>query len=247
MTDFFTGMTAPIRGLRVLLANPRLLPLALAPAAAATALLGAAFVAALRFAPPVTRWLLPGLIGKPLWLGLGIGAMFVLLVVVFGGLAWMTAALVSIPIHDRLSEQVEALHRPLPHAVSWRTALPRSIRHSVAGFLLWIGLEVALLPLHLVPVIGSALEFVLGLGITAFLLSHQFVDGTLSRQGMSFRGKMRWLMDRLPAALGLGSAGVVMLAVPGLNLLGLPVAIVGGTLLVVELSDRQIQRPALPG
>lgn len=235
MTGFFRGVTAPGRGLMVVLGHRALWPWVVGPALITTMLVSAALFVAFATAVPVASRLFPGAIDVPLLGPLLVGSIAVAGAFAYGVLAWMLSMLLAIPLHDRLSEGVEALHRPLPSPLSFREALPRSIRHSLAAFLLWVSLQGMLLPLHLLPGIGAVLDLVIGGGISAVFVAHQLVDGTLSRRAMSLREKLAWMRAHPGPLLGLGVAGLVILAVPLVNLIGLPVAVAGGTLLVVEL------------
>lgn len=235
LESFGHGMGAPWRGLRLIAANRPLWPLAAAPALITGGLLIGAFFLAITSAAPATRWLAPGLARWWILFLLARSAMLLLLLLLFGALSMMLSALLCLPIHDALSQRVEVLRDALPAPLSFREALPISIAHSVLGFALWSACEVALMPLQLIPGIGSILELILGFGVTAFFLGHQLVDGPMSRRSLSFSAKMEWLKAHLASVLGLGSMGTLMIAVPLLNAIGLPIAIAGGTLLFLDL------------
>jgi CysZ protein len=228
-------MGAPWRGLQVISANQPLWPFAIAPALVTGLMLAGAFFLAITSAAPVTRWLLPGLVRWWILFLLARSAMLLLLLLLLGALGMMLSALLCLPLHDALSQRVEALQGALPAPLSFREALPSSILHSILGISLWIGAELALTPLQLIPGLGTLLELVLGFAVTAFFLGHQLLDGPMSRRQMSFAEKLTWMRAHLSSVLGLGSMGTLMIAVPFLNAIGLPIAITGGTLLFLEL------------
>jgi CysZ protein len=237
MTGFVAGITAPWRGFLTIARDPKLWPFVVAPAAITATLLVAALLTALFGAAPLTRWLLPGLHDDPWLRALAMGLIWMLLSGAFGLTAWMSASLLCIPVNDRLSEMIESKRGELPPALSWKQALPMSIRHSLAGFGLWLGIEACMLPLELVPGVGSAIHFVLGFLVSAFFVAHQLVDGALSRRAMRFRDKLRWLWLRPGPVFGLGIAGMALLAFPIVNLFGMPIAVAGGALLFTEVDD----------
>ncbi|MCB9669908.1 MAG: EI24 domain-containing protein [Alphaproteobacteria bacterium] len=239
-SQIWQGLTAPVRGLRVIGERPALWGLAVLPIVLTLVFLCLAVFGAVASAGPITHWLLPGL-GDG-WMFLIARALVVgLLALLFGAGSYMLAALCSIPINDRMSEAVEAAMGDLPAPLSLRESLPRSIRHSIAGFLLWVLCEIVLLPLQLVPGVGSLLGAVLGFGVTAWFLAHQLLDGPMSRRAMGFSEKMGFLRGHLPWILGLGASGTLVMMVPVLNLLGLPVLVAGGAVLWVELErDRSV-------
>jgi uncharacterized protein involved in cysteine biosynthesis len=64
-----------------------------------------------------------------------------------------------------------------------------------------------------------------------------FLDVPLSLRGYNFRDKWRWWKQNFPLVLGFSLAGYVLLHIPLVNLLTLPVGVVGASLLVDEGSD----------
>ncbi|MEZ4323518.1 MAG: EI24 domain-containing protein [Myxococcota bacterium] len=243
VSQFLRGMGAPFRGLRIIAANRPLWPLAVAPGILTGLLLVIALYVALTSAGSVAVWLLPWVVKWRLLYILARGAMTLLLGLLFGGFAMMLSALVCLPIHDALSQRVEALQDTLPPPLSFGEALPTSILHSVMSFGLWLVLEAVVAPVQLIPVLGSLLELVLGFGLTAFFLGHQLVDGPMSRRSMAFGEKMAWLRAHLPYVLGLGATGTLLIAVPFVNAFCLPIAIAGGTLLFLELHAPSASAP----
>lgn len=233
------GLMAPVRGLRLLLANPNLWPMAVLPTLLTLVLISGALVGAFWAAGPVMRWLAPGLLRIPILFVVARSSMVLLLILTFGPLSYMLASLLSLPIHDALSQKVEALERPLPPPLSFREALPLSIRHSLAGFGIWLAIQIGLVFINVIPVVGAVLEFFFGFLFTAFFLAHQTMDGAMSRQKLSFSAKMAWLFDHFAEVMGLGAAATLMLAVPLVNVVGLTIAITGGTLLYVQLSEER--------
>jgi CysZ protein len=233
-------MTAPWRGVKVVASDRSLWPYAALPAFITLGLLGFGVVSALWASGPFLRFVAPNLEHYWLLFAFARGAAILLLGVVFFALSAMVAALVCIPIHDALSQRVEARVRGVRTSdvvveVSFREELPRSIRHSILGFLLWVTAQALLLPLGLFPVVGGALELVLGFGVTSFFLAHQLLDGPLSRRRLSFTEKMRWMHAHLGAVLGLGAVATFFVAIPILNAVSLPLAIAGGAVLHSEL------------
>ena len=59
-------------------------------------------------------------------------------------------------------------------------------------------------------------------------------SGELDRRTLGLRGKLAWLRAHARAAIGFGAAGLLLCAVPVVNLFALPVLVVAGTLLVLR-------------
>ncbi|MEM6733160.1 MAG: EI24 domain-containing protein, partial [Myxococcota bacterium] len=70
---------------------------------------------------------------------------------------------------------------------------------------------------------------------SALLLSVEFVGLSLTRRFVNYRGRWRIIWDNKGLSLGFGSASMLLLLVPGLNLILLPLAAVGGTLAYCDL------------
>lgn len=233
---FAHGFTAPWRSLLLLAGRRDLWLLVLAPALIMGLLLTAAIVISLMSGSSVTLWLMPWLVRWPAVFAVVRALVVGLLCLATGAAAYMLGALLSIPFNDQLSERVEADCYELPTPLTVLEALPTSFAHSFLGVGLWMLLQVVFLPLQLFPGIGSALDFLVGTALTAFFLSHQMMDGPMSRWRLSFREKLDLLWEHLPMTLGLGLAATLMLAVPVLNLFGLPICIAAGALLYAEIN-----------
>lgn len=230
------GFTAPWRGAKLLWARRDLWPLVLAPTAITFGLLVFAIGGSVASAGPFTLWLMPWITKFPVLffvIKLLVGG---LLCMALGTLATMLGTLLALPFNDALSERVEATVYSLPAPLTVREALPTSILHSILGFGLWLLLQVILLPLQGLPGIGSAIDVIGGIAITAFFLAHQMMDGPMSRWRFSFREKLDLLWEHRMLTFGLGLASMLMLGIPVINLVCLPVCIAGGALLYAEVN-----------
>jgi CysZ protein len=103
--------------------------------------------------------------------------------------------------------------------------------HTLARlFFLLAGLTL-LLPLHLIPGVGSVLWTVLGALWTMTWMAGEFLAAPMTRHLYPFAEVRRMLRQRRALCLGLGAGVYLLLWVPILNTFFLPVAIVAGTLL----------------
>src|SRR5581483_588998 len=236
VTHFFAGFVLPLTGGLVLLRHRRLLLVALTPLALNIGLYLVALWLLTQYyedwfglvwqAPHVWYWQLGYVV-------LRLGA-FVLLIVglLFSFVVVGTA--VAAPFLDLLSTRVEQV-LPGPHAQattrshshSWLHASLRALGH---GLLLG-GVGVVLLPLSFFPGLGHALWLV----ASWVLLAYNFAAFAFARRPWSFREQWRRLRHEWAATLGFGAAVFSCLLIPLLGLVLLPVAAVGGTLLVQRL------------
>ena len=232
--DFFLGMGLPFRAFGLILRSPRLLGL--------SALCAAVTLVSL----VVLTWLLWGssarLVGwawtqPSAWYALLLWELvrlltFVLLLIVGAN---TVPLLLLTPLQDPLSEVTEELCGDFK-------APPFRLGHFVRGVgvglgytlarvaLLLLGLAV-LLPLHLVPGVGSVAFAVLASLWSMNWMAAEHLGGPMARHFYPFRAVRQVLRARRLACLGFGAAVYVILWVPVLNTLFLPLAIVGGTLL----------------
>jgi CysZ protein len=158
----------------------------------------------------------------------------------------LVGQLLASPFLDLLSEQVEC-------AVMGTSAAPAGVRRTLAALalaaadcvwaVLYLGMAyVPLLILSLVPGLGAGISLVAG----ALLVAQQFLGLVLSRQLISYRARWACVLGNRWSALGFGLMVTLMLAVPGINLLLLPLATVGGTLLTCALWQAGRLVPILP-
>jgi CysZ protein len=78
---------------------------------------------------------------------------------------------------------------------------------------------------------------VLGAGVGAFFLTLEFTDLTLARHGYRLRQRLQLLRHHpgLTAGFGLGTS--LLLWIPVVNVLCVPIAVVGGTALALSLTS----------
>ena len=106
---------------------------------------------------------------------------------------------------------------------------------------IWEGLKLVTLQL-IVLVVGGLLSFIipvighlLWLVTLMVLCGMDFLDVPLSARGLTLREKLNLLWKYKLWAFGFGLAGYLMLFIPVVNLLALPVGIVGATLLTSRM------------
>jgi CysZ protein len=221
---FFTGM-------RTLVRNPDLLSLSLLPMLLTLALLmGLIFGAA---------WAVGWLIRDAVRVEIRIVAQVLILL-----LTLLIAYFLYLPV-------ARVLLAPFAEALSRRTYaidMGRTIRQNNQGWAraMWEGLKLvifqaavtlAALALGLTfPPVGAPV----GVAIAIFLVGLDFFDIPLSTRGLRLRKKLGMIWRNKSLALGFGAAAYLMLLIPVINMLALPVGVVGATLLIdaLEFEDR---------
>ncbi len=217
-------------GFGFLLRRPALWPLSLAPVMlTAFGLLGGLIVGwyAIRRVESVFASLLARL---PEWLDLVVTLALWAGTLAAGLLLGLAGALlVSAPLVERLSRRVEALVGSAPPEAD--KGLRWELAQALRGSLYFLAAVPAVFLLNLVPIAGPVAGALWG----AHALAHQLTDAPLTRRGHDFRARRLWHREWRAESLGFGLAALVVLGVPGANLLLAPVLAVGGTLLVLEL------------
>lgn len=241
------GLSLPFRSARILIAHRRLWALAIVPVLIHGAMLIGAVVLVFTYADAAATWLWTPPVADSLWTGALLAAWYGLytLVVVAGLVAGYAATLlisgvVVSPFNDALSERAETLLRgddlpePMAGRPFWREAL-YSLRATLLILLLYLALMAPVVLLNLLPGAGSVAAAVLGTGVGAFFLALEFTDTTLGRHGYRLRQKIRLLRAHPGLTAGFGVGTSLLLWIPVLNLLCVPIAVVGGTALALAL------------
>ncbi len=246
LSDFFQGLGLLGRAFSLILRDRRLLLLsALCAAVTAVALVGLVWLL-WTYAPGVlgSVWARPeSWYGRAAWSTVLVLSSLVLWVVG----ANVVPPLLLAPLQDPLSELTEEACGGGPSAAftlaGFLRGLFTGIAHTLARlFFLLAGLAI-LLPLHLIPGVGSVLWTVLGSLWTMMWMAGEFLAAPMTRHLYPFAEVRRMMRERRALCLGLGAGIYVLLWVPILNAFFLPVAIVAGTLLYGGLREARLLPP----
>jgi len=152
---------------------------------------------------------------------------------------------VAAPFNDALSEAVERI-------LTGESAPPFSLRRMVADIGRTLRLELLKVLVYLavvgpmflasfiIPGVGQVLSLV-GFVLTAVYLGIDYVDWPAARRNWSVSDRVAFTRRQLPAVAGFGTGVWLLLFVPLVNLLFMPAAVAGGTMLFVALHDDPIR------
>jgi CysZ protein len=87
----------------------------------------------------------------------------------------------------------------------------------------------------LAPGVGPIVQGAVGFSFTALFFAIDYVDWAASRRELPARRRLRWAFAHLRPMLGLGTGIWLLLLVPIVNLVFMPAAVAGGTLLFLDL------------
>jgi len=246
------GFALPFRAVALLWRNRSLWSWAAAPALIGILLFFGVAATAIAYADDLLAlwWSAPAAEG--LWTGFLLlvwTVLYVLLIVVGVAGAYLTALLlggvVASPFNDALSIRAEAIlagDAPSPDEVAMWTGFARSIISTAAVTGVYIAFAVPVLALNLVPGIGPPVATALHAGLAAFFLAVEYADVALARYGLPWREKLALLNANRTMAAGFGLSTSLLLWIPGLNLVVMPIAVVGGTALGLALYDPDERR-----
>lgn len=243
MRRFFGGIKLPLKAVRFIAAHPKMWPWMIIPAlinivlfviTAAALVMNAPELLGWLWAQPEATWL------KVVWYAV-LGVVLLASVVLSYFAVLMAAGVVASPFNDQLSVITE---RELCGTVanardgeSLVRGILRSIAISLITLVAYLACIVPLLFLHLIPGLGSLLNTVLGTAVSAVFLSFEYSDAALDRQGFALREKIGRVRAQIDLAGGFGVGSALLMLIPVVNLLVMPVAVVGGTMLGIELRE----------
>ncbi len=243
---FAEGVRYPLRGARLIWRERRLWPFVATPAAVTTVLMAAAWYAALQVAPGLIDYIFHRPDGGGWLVSLMKGAWLVTNAVVhiltiglFSVLALFAGSILASPVYDQLTARVERLElgsREEAFALKLVAAdVLMGVTHSLMALTLYLSLACPITAMGLVPVVGQGVNLVLGPALSALFLAREVLDYSFSRRRFGFAQKVRILRRHLPMTAGLGLSTLGLLAIPGVNVLSMPLAVVGGALAYCDL------------
>ena len=152
----------------------------------------------------------------------------------------LTCLLATAPFAGVLSERAEHAHtgdKVVPQPWGKLVALAaRGLGQAILGVLLYLAIAVPLFVLHWVVPVLAPLLWICGVVQTALFFAFDAFYEPAHRRGASFGGKWRFIGTHLAESLGFGCGVALLMIVPLLSVIVTPVAIVGGTLLYLDLA-----------
>ncbi|RLB53690.1 MAG: hypothetical protein DRJ42_11240 [Deltaproteobacteria bacterium] len=153
------------------------------------------------------------------------------------------SAIFAAPFNDALSEEVERLRTgregPPFSLVAVARDSVRTVVIEVAKLGIWAAVMLPLFIASFVaPVVGQIIYSVFGFFFTAAYFSIDYVDWPAARRNRGVAYRFSLFRDHFLPMLGFGTGVWLFLFVPLLNLLFMPAAVAGGTLLFLDLEGQ---------
>lgn len=165
--------------------------------------------------------------------------LFVVLVLLIIFFTFTTIAnLIASPFNSFLAEKVEVIARGNDHfpPFSWKALLamvPRTLAREMRKLGYFLPRALGLLILSLIPginIIAAPLWVVFNI----WMMAVQYIDYPADNNNISWPSMMEWIRSRRILSLGFGGITYLALMVPVFNLIAMPAAIAGATLLWVD-------------
>ena len=181
----------------------------------------------------------------PAWLGIVswfIKAFAWLIFIFFAGYTFTTLTLlVASPFNSLLAEKTEKIITG--GEISYResrieilTSLPRSLFREFSKMLYYITLVLLAIFFSLIPILNSAAPIIWFL-ISAWMMSIQFLDYPMDNHNHSMPVVRKFAASKISLSLGFGSVVTMLSSIPIVNLLVIPSAVIGATILWCENSS----------
>lgn len=177
-----------------------------------------------------------------------LAVMTVALLIVFFFLFTRIASALSAPFNDLISQHTEALvtgavpETPFSLAGLLKDS-GRSLVHSLRVLGLYLAMVVPALVLLLIPVVGGPLYAVVSALISSYMSAYEYLGYPMDRRRYTWDQKRSFLRARWKTAVGFGLGNVAMASIPLVNIFFIPAAVVGGTLLFLELTGGEGSQP----
>lgn len=234
------GPLAMLRGAKLLFSHPALIPLALLPAILTCIVSFVGIWLAIAYGDNVFALIWPdepeGTFLGILW---AIGAWFVRALATIAVLfvtPWLVM-LVGLPLCGPLAERAdELLGGPLGEG-SLIGDITSSIHSTVGMTLLGLVGGVVLFLLGLIPGLAVFTAPFAVFVWTPLFLAFDLYDPALSRRRFGLRRKLGAVTSSPVSAISVGLVGTALLAIPIVNLIGLPIAVLAGVSAVRRLED----------
>lgn len=242
MTKFATGARTLGTGFGIILRSPKLLLLGAVPALISTVLLLAALGTLVYFSGDLVSWMTPFADDwSGFWrdgLRIVVGVALVGGAALVGSLSFIALTLlIGGPFYEHIAEITEQRLglADSGDGAGWFRLLVRGLGDALTLVLIALVGGLALLVLGFVPVAGQILAPILGALFGAWIISLEMVGLVFQRRGWSMAQRHRVLRGERATVFGFGLPTYLLCMVPVVQLVVIPAAVVGGTLLAHRL------------
>ncbi len=241
ISQFMKGFFYPLQAGRVLRLHPSLIRYIIIPFAINVSVFGLAVYLGISIFQTTVMPLIPQ--GDAWYWVILAWLLWLLAVLITAILVFFTftaiGVLIASPFNDLLSERTEEALAGKRHEEpfvfrAFLTDVRKIIINEAKKILLFVLGMALLLFLNLIPGLGPILYSILSLLFTIFFLVVEYTGYFLTRKRLTFHDQRRFIFSRPFLMLGFGSGVLCLLAVPFLQFLCIPLAVIGATQLCHE-------------
>ncbi len=257
VVGFWRGLTYPFKGMAfVFFRHPKLVRFWIWPILITTVLLGFALWGGWEVHESAVDWVWSEPTGEGFWSSVARffhGFIEILVLLVLWAIGFIVVVLftnvIAAPFNDLLSEEVE-------HLLTGKKGPDFSLAILLRDSVRTIGLEIMKLGLYavimiplfilaqLLPVFGQVVYSIFAFLFTALYFSVDYVDWPASRRNRSVTYRFSMLHEHFMPMFGFGTGVWLFLFIPLVNLLFMPAAVAGGTMLFLDLEGASSPRPS---
>ena len=146
--------------------------------------------------------------------------------------------LLGLPLCEPLAARADAILGGQEVKGTFFGDIMASLRTTLGLTLVGIAGSIGLFLLGLIPGVGLLTGPFMALVWTPLFLCFDLCDSSLARRQLRFRQKVNAVLKRPFSSISMGLTGSVLLAVPLINLFGLPIAVLAGVIRVRDLEER---------
>ena len=238
--SIMTGPSAVLRAARLLIANPRLIPLALVPAFITCVVSFVGIWLAISYGDDLVAQLWkepePGWLHWIWWGVIQLVRISSALLAVFIN-PWLVI-LFGVPLSAPLANATDKLLGGDEVEVPLLEGIGKTLFVAICVSAVGISGSLLLFVLSWLPVVGLVMGPLAGFVWTPLILCYDLYDGSMSRRQASIKVRVRTVLERPIASLSLGLTGLGLLSIPVINLVGLPLAVVGGVIVIRDLEEK---------
>ncbi|MBF0274528.1 MAG: EI24 domain-containing protein [Nitrospinae bacterium] len=240
MKNFLIAITYPIKGIQFTFSHKPLRQLAIIP-------IGLSFIfflAALYCVyVAMQAYIFPGIEYGDAWYFSVLESIvfffaYCLLFIVSAVISFLFTDLSSSLIFDRLSLRTQQILQGDDVRDDSSLNFVEPVISEIRKFSIYIIALIVIFPLNIIPVIGHPLFIGLSALISTFFFSYDFFDHSLSRQGMNFNEKKKFIVTNKSSSLGFGLGVFLLFLIPFSAVILVPCSVVAGTMLVHKLSEK---------
>ncbi len=159
-------------------------------------------------------------------------AIMLLVFIAYAFLFPMIAEVLGAPFYEAIGGRIDEAHDQAIVERPWYVEVKLALSQESRKLIVLIAMSFVVLILQFAPVIGQVLSAALGFVALVVTLGADSVGPPLARRGLMLGDRRKWVFKHMRPVIGMGLAKALGLIVPVFNVVVLPMAAAGGTLLV---------------